>query len=462
MPDDERRWPLAQRKAFDRELDAELAAILSKTEISVAGFVEKCRLSQSEGQALLDLLRHPQFDVSELHSRNIVQLIRRLERPMQESTVRTYNMWKEGDGNQRLELVVRDYLEVFREIMRNPQWKNQFDLVARPIFDETGERLIGPACSALQWERIQAKLPPGAAVGAAQAYFDETFMGDSQGMNMGYLTSLNLKQNAHFQTGSVKLFALLPTYDANAADKTKSAEDIKWRTMELLHSCIAIFVRQMNKYSSVGGEVNILCPDNKVYTMLVIMMSIAMDHKATEQHCLKAANGCLSCDCPADMFDDCSEQYFAPMLTENVIEKIEKAAALYLNADGSIKQGMKHLVDVWETHNKIKLYWNSWFDVSRALFLLVADKYPTVTVIPLCSTASSESASRFIAAPSGVLCIWPPSGYLVSILSVQPSTWSAKPCATTSTSRGIPRTEISNTSSASQCLRVCGSGLALG
>jgi hypothetical protein len=69
-------------------------------------------------------------------------------------------MWKEGDGNQRLELVVRDFLEVFREIMRNPQWKNHFDLVARAIFDAMGERLIGPACSALHWERIQSTLQP--------------------------------------------------------------------------------------------------------------------------------------------------------------------------------------------------------------------------------------------------------------------------------------------------------------
>ena len=93
-PNDERRWPLAKRKGYNREHDAELARILSRTEILVAGFVEQCRLSQSEGQALLDLLRHPHFDLSEIRSQNIVHLIRRLERPLQESTVHTYNMWK--------------------------------------------------------------------------------------------------------------------------------------------------------------------------------------------------------------------------------------------------------------------------------------------------------------------------------------------------------------------------------
>jgi len=365
-PNDGCRWPVSKRKAFDRERDAELSRLLSRTEVLVAGFVEQCRLSQSEGQSLLNMMRHPRFNVSDIRSQNIVHLIRRLERPFQESTVHTYNMWKEGDGNQRLELVVRDFLEVFREIMRNPQWKNHFDLVARAIFDAMGERLIGPACSALHWERIQSKLQPDGAVGAVQAYFDETFMGQNQGMNMGYITSVNLRQDAHFQSSSVKLFALIPTYDAKAADQSMSEEDIKRREMELLHACIAIFIRDMNKYSSFGGEVDVLCPDGLVYPMLVIMMSIAMDHKATEQHCLKAANGCLSCDCPMDEFDDCSDRYRAPMLVEGVIMKIEEAAAEYLNPDGTIKPGCIGKVNDWEKENKIKLFWNSWFDVSGA------------------------------------------------------------------------------------------------
>jgi hypothetical protein len=67
-----------------------------------------------------------------------------------------YNLWPEGDGDQKLELVVRDYLEDFREIMRDPRWKGLFDLVFRAIFDDLGNQLIRPACSALQvaWERL--------------------------------------------------------------------------------------------------------------------------------------------------------------------------------------------------------------------------------------------------------------------------------------------------------------------
>ena len=46
----------------------------------------------------------------------------------------TYNLWKPGDGNQ-LELVILDYLEVLREIMRDPRWWEQLDFAFRPSFD---------------------------------------------------------------------------------------------------------------------------------------------------------------------------------------------------------------------------------------------------------------------------------------------------------------------------------------
>ena len=53
----------------------------------------------------------------------------------------------ERDGNQRMKLVVLDCLKIFREIMRYPEWMDQFDLTFRPIFDVEGGRLIRPLSS---------------------------------------------------------------------------------------------------------------------------------------------------------------------------------------------------------------------------------------------------------------------------------------------------------------------------
>ena len=141
--------PQAKRKADDSERvrDTELVAVLSKTEIMLLNFHQSGKLSQRRGQALMSMVRHPDFKPEDLQSQTIVHLIRRLERPFQQTQTTVYNLWQEGDGDQKLELVVRDYLEVFREIMRDPRWKLLFDLLFRAIFDDFGNRLIGPACS---------------------------------------------------------------------------------------------------------------------------------------------------------------------------------------------------------------------------------------------------------------------------------------------------------------------------
>ena len=66
--------------------DAELAEVLNKTEFTIVRFYQKGNLSQRLGQLLF-------------------------ERPFAEIAVQVYKLWKEGDVNQRLKLVVRDWLE---------------------------------------------------------------------------------------------------------------------------------------------------------------------------------------------------------------------------------------------------------------------------------------------------------------------------------------------------------------
>ena len=134
-------------------------------------------------------------------------------------------------------------------------------------------------------------------VGITQLYFDGTFMGASIGLEACYLGSLNLNSGSKFQHAAVKMLALLPTYDKDAAAKTLTQQQFKKREMDVHQACIGVIVRELNKFSNEGEEVMVPCLDGKTYSMLVIMMCLALDHEATELHCLKAANGCLSYDC---------------------------------------------------------------------------------------------------------------------------------------------------------------------
>jgi len=161
-------WPSGTVHAFDSVRDAELAGVLNKTEFMIVRFYQKGHLTLRLGQLLFEMLRHPEFDIREVRSESIVSLHRLLESPFENTVIETYN-----------------WLDCFREIMRNPEFKKHFDLIFRPVFDASVGRLIGPACTGFWWERIQKKLGSDAAVGAAQLYFDETFQKKSQGVDTG-------------------------------------------------------------------------------------------------------------------------------------------------------------------------------------------------------------------------------------------------------------------------------------
>ena len=89
--------------AFDRVRDAELADVLNKTEFMIVRlkdrFYQKGHLTLLLGQLLFE--RHPEFDIREVRSESIVRLHRLLERPFAGTAIETYNLWKEGVGNQR-------------------------------------------------------------------------------------------------------------------------------------------------------------------------------------------------------------------------------------------------------------------------------------------------------------------------------------------------------------------------
>ncbi len=131
------------------------------------------------------------------------------------------------------------------------------------------------------------------------------------------------------------------------------------RSMQVHQGGVGILFRDMNKYSSPCSEVNVRCPDERVYPMLILLMCLAMDHEGTEKHCFKAHNGCLCCDCPWEEYADCSGRPRSQMLVGEIMRKIEEASARLLNRDGSIQQGKIGLVDEWQKKHKIMLHWNN-------------------------------------------------------------------------------------------------------
>ena len=67
----------------------------------------------------------------------------------------------ERDGNQRLKLVVLDCLKIFREIMRHPEWMDQFDLTSNCPPPPPSLSLNFDGESTLRWFAPVAAAVPG-------------------------------------------------------------------------------------------------------------------------------------------------------------------------------------------------------------------------------------------------------------------------------------------------------------
>jgi hypothetical protein len=121
----------------DIQSDANLAAVLNKTEFMAFNFHQRCGLSQLWGQTLLDMVGHPEFKPEHYRAPPLSTCCGDLSGPLRK--IRRLQTTFGSQGTKiRDQVGVGDYyLDVFREIICYPRWKALFDLVFRPILSLT-------------------------------------------------------------------------------------------------------------------------------------------------------------------------------------------------------------------------------------------------------------------------------------------------------------------------------------
>ena len=150
--------------------------------------------------------------------------------------------------------MIRDHLEVFREIMRDPRWKDHFDLVARALFDNVGNSLIGLLCSALNWGHLQQQLGLEVAIGVTQLYFDGTFMGARVGLDSVYLGSLLYiffpPQKSTFFPQSI-FYPLFLNEDGRIREKRLSQLHCRFRRYSTLPKTVLLESQYLQSYDDL-------------------------------------------------------------------------------------------------------------------------------------------------------------------------------------------------------------------
>ena len=86
-----------------------MASTLSKTEVMVLNFYQEGFKFTIEGSGTLKHVETYIIQSRGCAELTIMQILWRLERPFQEFVLAEYNVWRPGDGNQKLEFLICDY-----------------------------------------------------------------------------------------------------------------------------------------------------------------------------------------------------------------------------------------------------------------------------------------------------------------------------------------------------------------
>ncbi len=160
------------------------------TETRLLDLAIKRGWSTAEGEEVLSFLRSPSFNASDIRCTSFRNLLLRLEEDLDaEPEFRCINLWKEGDGKQKVELHLRDLKSVFLELLTHTN-VGELDLFFRAIIDKRGNRwYTAHANSGTWWEDQQTRLGSDVAVGAALLYFDGTHIKQNIGVQGAYRKS---------------------------------------------------------------------------------------------------------------------------------------------------------------------------------------------------------------------------------------------------------------------------------
>ena len=164
------------------------------TEIKLLDLATKRGWSIAEGEEVISILRCPRFKASDIRSTSFRNLLLRLEEDQDaEPEFRCINLWKEGDGKQKVELLIRDLESVFLEILTHAD-VGELDLFFRAVIDKRGNRwYTAHANSGTWWEDQQKRLGLDVAVGAALLYFDGTHIKQNIGVQGAYRKSKRIR-----------------------------------------------------------------------------------------------------------------------------------------------------------------------------------------------------------------------------------------------------------------------------
>ena len=152
----------------------ETGGVLTHTEFEFTKFCAEEKLKKKTSDRLLSMIKRRDFVIEDIHAETIREL-EILVSDCSRSKISEYDLWTKDDGKQEVKVYLRSLRQIVEGILADLGFKN-LQYLWFEYREENGERVFGPANSAIWWQITVRQIGSGNVLIAIVVFQDGSWV----------------------------------------------------------------------------------------------------------------------------------------------------------------------------------------------------------------------------------------------------------------------------------------------
>jgi len=129
---------------------------ITQSEYLIATTASEQIIPKRVTNAFMATIRRPDFNKDDIRHNTIEQIEHLISKAHDGGTIQEFNLWKEGDGEQEVMLIVRLLRQIIEDLLADPRFKD-CQYLSFEMLERDGVRVFGAANGGVWWQ-INAQL----------------------------------------------------------------------------------------------------------------------------------------------------------------------------------------------------------------------------------------------------------------------------------------------------------------